>query len=85
MAGFTPSNKPKPFQRPSIDLDNDVRREWHEVRWLDLQVGDTVADYGTLRKVDRMTPDFSVFHFDHKEASNMRPDVTVKAFVKVSG
>lgn len=87
MAGLQAKGgkKPRAFQRPSIDLDRSVTREWREVRWLDLEEGDTVADYGVLESITKHTEDFWAFYFPHKMASNMRSDVTVLAFVKVSG
>ncbi len=43
--------KPKPFQRPSIDLDRTVSRAWDTISWMDLQPGDIVPDKGEVLKV----------------------------------
>jgi hypothetical protein len=48
------SNKPKPFQRPGIDLDSaagTVQRVWLTVPASTLVKGDLVVDFGLLTKV----------------------------------
>ena len=43
--------KPKPFRRPSIDLDGKGRKEWQDVPAESLKVGDIVQDYGQVKDV----------------------------------
>lgn len=42
--------KPKPFQRPSIDLDR-YRRVWREIYPEDIEDGDNVRDFGVVEDV----------------------------------
>lgn len=53
------AGKPKPFSRPSMTLGGGtpVTREWQHVTPDTLSVGDTVADFGLLTKVDE-----GIFH-----------------------
>jgi hypothetical protein len=77
--------KPKPFQRPGINLDVNTTREWRNVTWHEIKTGDTVADYGTVRAV--VTNDTGVIvNFDHR--TEIIPNTlnhTVFAFVRVDG
>lgn len=47
--------KPRPFERPSIDLDR-VSRAWRNVPVADLEAEDIVAEFGKLKAVG-MLPD----------------------------
>lgn len=85
MAKLSASNRPAPFQRPRIDLDSSVRRDWEPTTWFNLRVGDTVADYGTVRDI-RDELDGYRYVFDHKNVwFHADYDSTVQAFVKVNG
>lgn len=85
MGKLSASNRPAAFQRPRIDLDSSVRRDWRDVTWLDLEVGDTVADYGTLRRIEDVEAG-ATYYFDHKNVwFEKTHNSTVKAFVKING
>lgn len=85
MAGFTASNRPKPFSRPSIDLGGE-KREWRTVPWDDIYPGDLVADEGLVESREDIG---DVMY--HKTARSQKAtpkgskDFDVMAFVKVSG
>lgn len=40
--------KPKPFQRPGIEISSGPRRVWRDVPIEDTAIGDTVAEFGVL-------------------------------------
>lgn len=42
---------PKPFKRPSINLDGDVKKEWREEYVDTLAVGDMVQDKGRIVEI----------------------------------
>lgn len=43
-------SKPKPFQRPAVDLDKPIRK-WQEVRVSQLALEDIVPDLGLLTDI----------------------------------
>ncbi len=46
------AKKPKPFQRPSVAVSGGPRREWAHRPAGEVRVGDTVAGWGVVRRVD---------------------------------
>lgn len=42
--------KPKPFQRPSVDLDRN-RKQWRDIYPEDLIEGDIVQDLGAVNEI----------------------------------
>jgi hypothetical protein len=72
---------PAPFQRPSIDLS--APKEWREVEWGTLEVGDLIAEKGVVVRVmyrDKNYSQLSVGLPDSKTVS-AASDFLVKAFV----
>jgi hypothetical protein len=82
MAGHIP----KPFNRPSINLDSAyVPREWSDhVPWWRLEVGDLVVDLGVVVSIEKTSKVASRIEFPNASilASNTH---LVKAFVKTHG
>lgn len=48
--------KPKPFQRPSVDLGGapTAKREWRQIPASRIQEGDTVPGIGVVREVEAL-------------------------------
>lgn len=42
---------PKPFERKSISVTQDIKREWQHVPASQLEVGDIVAHHGLIEKI----------------------------------
>lgn len=61
--------KPKPFKRPSIDLDHGKSKEWKNVQAKDVKVGDIVADYGQVSLLEQHSDGLDILFLSGKVLS----------------
>lgn len=71
---------PKPFRRPSIDLSSGQRRVWDHVAVEDLEVGDTVAAFGTVFSKQEMDRGILLTNPDGEKSGPHPPHRTLYAF-----
>lgn len=74
--------KPKPFSRPSVNLDR-VSREWMNVRASRVTVGDTIGGYGQVHFVEETPTGLVMFEAGQGNQVTFARTDLIWAFVEV--
>jgi hypothetical protein len=73
--------KPKPFQRPSIDLsksNNVAKREWKDVKLVNIAIGDIIPGLGIIQ--DIISTGESITVIGKEKSFTLPKDKTIFAF-----